>query len=328
VLVQGIGLRALNYNPEDYDQFRFEMDAIDLRMEEARSEAELMLQIGAILKLFDHFDRKTEAQIRLRNAELLGIIGSLTTALAESVAASDTSLHRLGELQTRLSGADKIEDLRALKNELDDCLKQVAIDVQAHRKKSVSGVVGLDQLTAGLASRPAYETEPPRGADSVTGLPTRAEAVHAIEMAAGQADAFAVAFCVQRLPQINARFGYEIGDEVLEHCATYLGSGINPEDGLYRWQGPGLVAVIRNRGPMIKVLKEVRRLVGKELPHEVNLGNRSVMLPVAISWAVLRITTAVSQVVEQVDAFLITQNHEDVSAARQPDRSPDRTLAG
>jgi GGDEF domain-containing protein len=42
--------------------------------------------------------------------------------------------------------------------------------------------------------------------------------------------------------QVNARFGYKAGDGLLAKLATYLGSAANPEQGLYRWSGPALLA--------------------------------------------------------------------------------------
>src|ERR1022692_3097454 len=90
------------------------------------------------------------------------------------------------------------------------------------------------------------------------GLPARAEAEAALSKVAGSGiQAVAVVFVMKRLKQLNSRFGYEAGNGLLAWLSTYLGSGANPEEGLFRWSGPALVAVIRRNVPLARIRQEL-----------------------------------------------------------------------
>jgi len=232
------------------------------------------------------------------------------------VSASDASLVRFSEIQSRLSAAEKIDDLRVLKTHLCDCPAGMATEVEEHRRNSASSMAKLAEGAQEFESSVDH-THKRAVCDPVTGLPARAEAEAALSKVAGSGvAALAVVFAVKRLKQMNARFGYEVGNRVLAELSAYVGSGANPEEGLYRWSGPALLAVISRNAPFDRIRQEIGRLVARMPQHEIAIGARTVIISVSIGWAVFPVTRPVDRLIRQLETFVESQSSEDSYATR------------
>jgi len=312
LLLQGIELHTLDFNKEDYARFRTDMAKLQERLLPQVAEPQLYVLVGEIIKTFEAYNRQTSGKLRAQFSELQSIISTFTCAVAGMVSASDASLKRLGQIRAELGHAESIEDLRLLKTHLCDCLNSMASEVEEHRKHSACGMEKLAKGARELGNS-MQRTVP---SDRVTGLPMRMEADAALVELAERADGVAVIFVLKRLRQVNARFGYEVGDGLLERLTTYLTSGTNPEQGLYRWSGRALLAVISRHEPIDHIRQEVGRLIANMPEYEVRIGPRIAMIPVTVGWSVFPVTRPVEKLISHLDAFINSQNEEDSYAGR------------
>lgn len=314
LLVQGMELHTLDCNKEDHERFRSGLAELQQRLLPEIPDPDLFVLVGQIIKTFEAYNRQTTAKLRAQFSELQAIIAAFTTAVAAMVSASDTSLKRLGQIRTQLGSAETIEDLRLLKTHLCDCLNVMAREVEEHRKSSASGMQRLAEGARKLESS-IQRTRP--GTADVTGLPGRAEAETALtRVAAKGIPALAVLFALKLLKQVNSRFGDKVGDGLLERLSSYLASGVNPDEGLFRWSGPALLAIVTRPVPVDQVRREVGRLVASIPEYEVGIGARTAMIPVSVGWAVFPVTRPAERLIGQLDAFVASQNAEDAHVAR------------
>jgi GGDEF domain-containing protein len=309
LLIQGIGLHALDQNKVDYECLRGELTVLDDQLSARMTEAELLIIVGDVIKSFGAHNRRGAARLRGQLAEFQGIIAALGGAMAKTVSASDTSLDKLREIRSALAATEQIEDLRRLKANLSECLDGIGMEVEAHKKQSSTGMAALNDGVLEFEKRRSHMQLKP-ATDPVTGLQTRAEAENVLtEHASRDAPSVAVIFAVKRLKQVNTRFGYGAGDGLLERLATYLGSA-RPEDTLYRWSGPALLSVISRDISFEKVRQDMRSLVAGIPEYQVRIGAGVAMIITAVGWAAFPVAIPVEKLVARLDGFANSQTSD------------------
>ena len=177
---------------------------------------------------------------------------------------------------------------------------------QERRSEQIS-----DQLHEAM-SRPesaAALTEAVGDLDLVTGLPNFREAEKAIRSAIGAGTStYAVLLCVDRVEVINSRFGFSVGDRILMLFGQHLAQRMSKTDRLFRWRGPGFLALLDRPGPEISVRAEIARLVSARLEPQIELGGRSVLLPIAASWMLTNLAgSTMEKISQKLDAFSAAQ---------------------
>ncbi|HME10499.1 MAG TPA: diguanylate cyclase [Bryobacteraceae bacterium] len=315
LLIQGVGLHAIEQNKEDFEELRSELNKLDDRLGPKTTEPELLVIVGETLKTLEMYNRRSTGKLRSQFAELQGIISALSGAVAKMVSGSGETLARLHEIQSEVSAADQIEDLRRLKTNLSHLLDNLEREVEVHKNRSSSGMKALSEGVGEFESRLA-RMQSKVSIDPATGLPTRVEAERRlVESAALETPSVAVIFAVKRLKQVNLRFGYAAGDGLLERLATYMGTA-SPDDDLYRWSGPALLMVIRRDVPFDRVRGEMRSLVAGIPEYEVKINARVAMIVMAVGWAAFPITEPGASLVTQLDGFVASQISEDAYVSK------------
>jgi len=200
---------------------------------------------------FEEYSRRTAGRLRAQFSESQSIISVLGNAIAAMASGSDASLARLREIQSQLSAAERIDDMRDLKKHLCECLSGMAAEVEEHRKNSTRGMSRLAEGTQEFEN--SIDLAPRQVVfDPVTGLPARVEAEAALfKVADGGDAAMAMVLALKRLKHVNSQFGYGVGDSLLAKLSKYLRSSGHLDEGLYRWSGPALLAIITGISPSI-----------------------------------------------------------------------------
>jgi len=131
--------------------------------------------------------------------------------------------------------------------------------------------------------------------DSLSGLPLRVQAEHALDTAIQSGGhGFVVAFIIDRVHLINARFGYGVGDQILTLFRQHLAEHLEEGDQLFRWTGPVFLALIDRPSLPEGVRAEVKRVTSKKLETTVQIGSRFVLLPVSSSALIISLLDAES----------------------------------
>ncbi|MBV8731113.1 MAG: GGDEF domain-containing protein [Acidobacteriia bacterium] len=223
----------------------------------------------------------------------------LVSAIRDLSAASEASLQALEVLELEMANALELEDLERVKPKLAECLERIRQE-SAHRAP-----VWTEVPNAAEAQPPgdSFETPnaalPPRILDSVTGLPERRAAEAAIEQAFRSQTPLNVAIMViDSLRAINMRFGRTTGDALLEVFRDHVAKALSPEDELFRWTGPALVALVRNPTAAFSKVME------QKFEHTVQTPSRAIHLSPAKRWRMVASTMVPEALIEKIDTFI------------------------
>jgi len=304
LLLQGIALHAVEGDPLDYQKFRQDMRVLLEGAAASPSAAELLVTTGATLKTLEDYNQRTTRHLRMQGAELQHIVTMLTRTVAALGSGSKQAIGNLQEIEGKLEKASVLEDVRALKLRMAECLQGIRHEAERQKLESAHTTTALQEEIQGAQARIRAAGGGPI-ADPTTGLPARLAAVAALEEAAiGSQQAYAVLFVVDRVPLINARLGYAAGDQVLRFYGEELRHKLPVADRVFRWSGPAFLAVLDRKERIDKVREQLRYAVPGKLEQTLNLSRRSALVSVSATWALFPITLPLDAVIEQIDGFL------------------------
>jgi GGDEF domain-containing protein len=286
LLLQAIGMHAVEGEQADYNAFRATIADLEASLAQEPSESNLLVTTGAAIKALRDYNRRTSLFIRAKSGELQIIVGMLTDAMAQITTASQTSIVRLQDLHKEIVQAVMVEDMRTVKLRLSDCLESMRVEIDRQRQETVEAVEGLKQ---GLKkAQEPLPTEASARPDPLTGLPLRLEAEAAMRVACDpQSHTFAALFVLDRIQAIKSRFGSALGDEVLLLFQKHLLKGLSAEDELFRWGPDSFLALLLRSESGEQVRRELGRFLSGRLEETFEVGARSVTLPIASTWTVV-----------------------------------------
>ena len=300
ILMQGIGMHAIEGDPDEYRHFRESMDKAAAELEERDDSPEIMLQAGASIQALEDYNRRTSQYLRVRGDDFQSMVKMLTSAIGEISTSGDQSVVHLRQLETKLASTSQVEDIRLLKTQLGICLGEIRKEAE-RQKLAASSVV--NRLTDSLdRARTAASNDP------VTGQPPRSQALELIAKACkGGPPTLAVSIVVDRLQAINLSFGSEVGDQVLRYFAGSIRRSLPSNDHLFRWAGPALLALIVRSVRIETARGEIARLMEHKLEYTVRTATRSSMIPVTARWAIFPVAAPSEDLIKKIDEFAALQ---------------------
>jgi len=235
----------------------------------------------------------------------------LTKTVITIGSSSEASVSKLQDIQNSLERARMLEDIHALKHRLSECLDVVKEETLRQKVESQRTVHALQQqieYSEGLLGASVVLPD----IDKATGLPGKAEAEKAIQAALDSPNGkFIVIAVISRVQAVNARFGYAVGDKVLAACAEHFRNSLLANDQLCRWQGPALIAVLTRAERIDEVRAEIRRFADSKLEKAVDIGCRSILIPLSANWSVLPIAPPMEALLKKLEAFAAAQIPRD-----------------
>lgn len=316
LLIHGIELHALDHNKDDYAQFRTDMASTSERLVLDIPVEEVFVVVAEVIKTFEQYNRRTAIKLSTQFSELQGIIATFGSAVARMVGASDSSLARLREIQSKLVVSEDLGNLREMKVQLSTCLDEIATEVETHRKNSEDGLALLSVEAEAIEAR-ASQLQKQMTTDPATGLPLRAEAeAELAQIAETSQPAVAMVFALKRLKQVNLRFGTAVGDGMVKRLCAYLATGLGTGDTWFRWSGTALVAIVKRPVPFSQLRQDVRAAVVNVPQYDVDFGNRSATLPMSVGWAMFPIANPLDLILRRMDGFINSQTSDDAYAGK------------
>jgi diguanylate cyclase (GGDEF)-like protein len=299
LLLQGIGLHAIEGRPNEYTRFRDGLNALAAQFEEEMPTADPIGQAGEALRMLDEYNQRTAEYLQMPGAEFRAMARMLTSAIATLAATGKENTSHLREIGESLASASGLEDVRLVRQHLSECLDAIRGETERQRAATEKAVEHLSrQLDQAQGESQANRKDP------VTGLPLRKIAEDAIHHGCqNPADHFVAMFCVDRVQTINQRFGYEVGDNVLRQYAEFLRKGLPVADLLFRWAGSTLVAILQRQSRVEIVRDEISSLVDEPLEITVSSAKRAILLPIASRWSVFQCLPDAELLIASINDF-------------------------
>ncbi len=307
LLLQGIGLHAVEGDHQDHEKFRQDMQKLLSALDAAPTTAVLLVTTGSVLKTLEDYNQRASRYVRMQGTELQNMIAMLTRTVATLGAGSDRSVARLRDIEGQIEKTSVIEDVRMLKLRMEECLESIRDEAQRQKTESAMALEGLRQEIVHSQQRMRAGTAAP-ARDPVTGLPIRAEAQAAFEaLFESGTPAYAALFVVGRVALINSRFGYAVGDRVLNLYLEELQKQLSAADTIYRWNGPAFMAILHRPDRLEKVREQLSFIIPSKLERTIQLPNRTALLPISATWTVFPIIPPIHDLLNQLDNFLSSQ---------------------
>ena len=304
ILLHAIQVHSIAIDPAEFAAFQTEIQK--MRGVRMPTLEQMLLTAARVQKTLEDYSQRAVRTRRSHAEALQAVLSAFTETVTAISTASENTTTRLADLEKQILKACTAEDAKSLAIRVADCLQSVRDQTLRQRERADQNLAQLrGELEASSKAGPASGVQPKM--DSLSGLPLRAPAEHALDTAIQSGGhGFVVAFIIDRVHLINARFGYGVGDQILllfrEHLAQHLKDG----DRLFRWTGPVFLALLARPNLADGVRAEVKRVTSKKLETTVQIGNRFVLLPVSSSSLVISLLEAESAaaVIEQVDTFV------------------------
>ncbi len=286
--------------------FKDEVARIQARFNaEARSE-QLPLAAGAIGQALAAYNQTVSSFVRRQGSELQNMISMLTATIMSLGSASELSTKNLGAIETQLKSASALEDIRALRLRLQECLNHVREEALRQRNETAVSIDGLKHQLASSQHRLQHHGIA-TATDPVTGLAGRSAAEVALHEAANAPEIHYVMVAVLgKMQAINSRFGYAVGDEVLCEFAARIAGRLCSHATFYRWSGPTVIGLLQRTEPLHVIRTEVSRVA--EIPISRSLtGLQNAFITTSPAWLVLPVAAPAADLIMQIDKFVSQQ---------------------
>jgi GGDEF domain-containing protein len=308
LILEAVACHAVESDPVEHGAFQVSLRNLVTRMEESTNGASQLVLVGEAIKSIEIYNRGVKLSLGSQMKELQSIVSLFTRSMLQLARSSSASSTKLRHIERQIEKSCQAEDLRTIKAQLKESLEAICEEsVQQERHaEHVS-----EQLREAM-SRPetaAVLTEAVADLDLVTGLPNFRVAEQAMRDACvAKTNTFAVLLCVERVEVINSRFGFAVGDRVLMMFGQHLAQCFSQTDRLFRWRGPGFLALLDRTGVEMSVRAEIARVCSTRLEQEIELSGRSVLLPIGSSWMLVNIAkSSAEEVSQKLDKFMAAQ---------------------
>jgi GGDEF domain-containing protein len=266
LLTDGAALGVPEVDHEAYQEFRDNIAKISLQLPDRLPEEEKLAQIRAVLREFDNYRKNAENAQRERLAGWRATSSFLFLELLHTIGI-DRSAANPAQLLREIAEAETAQNIQSLRDRLESFL---------HPSGAESAPTEASQF-----KKADYST----ANDNAAGLRGGGSAVERLKgiMASGGSGFIAV-FRLSCLSMINQRFGPEAVEDCLMAVASYLTQGLHSDDTIYHWSDSSLLAILQGRANEQILTAELERVTMQTRETSVNIGGRSTMLRIPITF--------------------------------------------
>jgi diguanylate cyclase (GGDEF)-like protein len=308
LILEAVACHAVEADPAERQAFQDSLRALAKKMEESDGRTTPLVLVGEAIKTIETYNRSVQRALGSHIKELQSIVSLFTRSILQVSKGSAASANKLHQIERQIEKSSQSEDLRAIKVQLEQSLEVICEEAAEQERRSADITDQIHKAAARPESAAAL-SEAVGDIDLITGLPNQRAAEQALRSAAAEGAAtYVVLLCVDRLEVINSRFGFSVGDRILMLFGQHLAQKFSNDDRLFRWRGPGFLALLDRSGPESSVRAEVTRMVSARLEQQIELGERSVLLPIAASWMLANTANCTFEKInQQLDAFSAAQ---------------------
>jgi GGDEF domain-containing protein len=302
VLLEGIAAHTTLGRVEAVQSFRRTVCGLSRGIEEPPSAQNLLRIAGEAVESLEKHSRDTGQYFREENEQMQSMVVMLTESVTELWGRQDVSVARLRAIEQRIEHAAGLDDIRALRAELGECL--LALREAAAHQRGVAAATArhLEQQVKYNQSLAARGSRLRRGAGGEIDVAPE----EGLVPPEPPPSCFVAAFKLRRADHIAARFGEDARQQMLHLVGASLKAVLQPEDRLLRWKGAAFVAFLTSRETLHEIRLRLSDAVMTVGQQHVEVGSKSALLSVAVDWFVFPQSQCPTfdAVFTELDAFL------------------------
>jgi GGDEF domain-containing protein len=311
LLLQAIGLHAVEAEPQEYQSFRVTIEDLESKLNKEVPLAEGLLAVGAAAEAMHDYGLRTTRFIRAQNVGWQALARTLIEGIGDLAPKASHSAE-LREINWKVGKASTVEDIRDLKKLVSECLEDIRNEITGARAKEKNSAAVIEpappaEVPAGAAAAASPAPRP----DSSTELLIRSEAEAAIRESRQNGDrSFTALFVIDRLRHIYSRFGKPVGDRVGALFVQRLAGILLPEDRMFTWGESSVVALLKERDSEREARQQIERILFRRLVETFTVRDQSVMLPISATWVIVPVAEiAYEGIVDRLDSFVAQNTH-------------------
>lgn len=311
LLVERLGRSAVDDDPRESAAFRRDIQSIsDALTPELPHDNVLTLAECAAQTLETH-NRQVAGRIGRQHRDFQEIVRTIYSSLLKIAGESSESVRALERIDRELERGSGFMDLPSLKLHLETCLTGVREQIEREKAAAKSTIEKLQMVIEGLRDSAGGRPDRKSAAGASAGRDQNA-CVTAIDEAIRKGTRhFVVVMVVNRIQPINARFGREAGDWMLERFRKHVESQILESDRLFRWTGPAMVALIERPKALDEVRGMAKRMLDTPIDETYEVGERSILIPISAAWSIFMLTPEAGAAEKQIQTFIASQYCRD-----------------
>ena len=302
LLLQSIGLHAVEAEPDEYELFRSRIDRLQAKVTGKAPLAEALSAVGdAAQAMHEHGVRASEF-IRAQHLELQMLLRLLTRTMADLGPAA-ALMAELRNINRRINKASTLEEIRDLKSAIAASLVSQKAEIRQDRENA-RPYAGAGSLMENRRTNVPDAMQLPL---FPAVFPVRGDGEFAIRNAPQDGrHLFVAVFMVDRLDYIASHFGRAVGDRIVTSFGQKLTSELTSQDRLFRWSDSSFIALIEGCETKDDVHRQIERVLAQRLTGTFTIDERPVVLPISASWTVVPIAEAgPDAVIGRLDSFVI-----------------------
>jgi diguanylate cyclase (GGDEF)-like protein len=309
-LISKLGECAVEVDRDERENLRSEIGSVREALTPSLPIDNLHILADSALGALDTYNRWIERKINRQAADLEAIVRMLQNALIGAAGGHSKFVGELLVISEELERSLGFKDLQSLKAHLGTCLSGLRDEIE--REKSMSKSL-IEQLRTEIESfRGPGSKLDLRRVDPATGALLRDDCVAAMQEAIDKGTRhYAVVMVVDRVQQINDRFGRQAGDRMLARFKEHVEIHLLKTDRLFRWTGPAFLAILEPPDTCDHVRLMLRRILDTRLEETHQRGGRSVLIPISAVWSIFAFTSSTEAMEEQIEAFIAGQTRHD-----------------
>jgi len=265
LLLEGAALGVPEVDEQLYKQFRSRVAALALQMPDRLPDQEKLAQIRTVLREFENYRARTESELRNRTTQWRTLIGFLFTELLKSLGI-DSAASNPDRLLQKIPGVASAAGIEEYRRQMEEFLHPSGASAPAE----ASPFRAADHSTAN---------------DNAAGLRGGGSAIeHLKRLMESGGKGFIALFRLSCLTMINQRFGPEAVEDCLMAVAAFLTQSLHSDDAIYHWSDSSLLAILQGRANEQILTAELERIAMQNRETTVNIGGRSTMLRIPITF--------------------------------------------
>jgi hypothetical protein len=265
-LVEGVAEAMPRIDAATYSSFRGTATRMGLQIPDTMDNAERMKVVSAILHEFENYRIGVENAMRERQRNWRLLTAKLVKEFLSALGVKPdmaATLPLTEDIEKLTTG----EELKQYRDLLDGFLAM----------RSAGGEAGKIS--------PLKEADTSTENDNAAGLMGGGAAVeHLGKVMERGLIGFVAIFRLSCMEMVSQRFGPEAVQDCLMAVSACLTAGLHSEDAIFHWSDSSLLAILLGRPNEHLLDAELRRIAAKNSDINVNIGGRSIMLRIPLTF--------------------------------------------
>jgi GGDEF domain-containing protein len=302
LLLDGMATHVVPGRPADANALRRSLRRLTAQTDEPQSAMDL-LGIGSdAVEALENYCQQTTTYLNDGNEQMQSMVAMLTQTVADLSGQTDASVARLQAIEKQVELASGLEDRRALRASLENCLIALR-EAAAHQRSNSANTVEKLQHQIGKAQQRTANDAKQAGLSDID-IDLRPEPSG--DSVESVSTSYVAAFKLQRAEHIEGRFGENAKHQMLALIGKQLKTALGPSDRLLRWKGTSFVMFLNTTETAVQIRGRLGGTVAAIGRQYIEVGRNSAMLSVGIDWIMFPQSQypSMEAVFTEVDAFL------------------------